>query len=542
VDARSAGRPLLTAVLAAAVWIQTPHGLTLQQRSPSRAAVILSDLHMGMGRDGSGTWHPLEDFRWADEFVAFLKAVDRENKSAIDLILNGDTFELQQSMEPDCVYPDPDLGCDEPGALARLNRVLAAHTAEIGALAAFVRSGSNRVVFVPGDHDAAMLFPSVARRVIQALAAPSGRVEVAASGYWRSADGQIHAEHGHQIGINANRFDRWPSPFVSRSGREHLARPWGEQLVQNLINRYEAQYPIVDNVAHVGGGLKYALSAEGAADAGPDAARLLKFFLFIISWQQFRLDLDGGDAVPPEWDLAKVRSQGPPFLVGTVPDDDRFKPLASKALADGRLAKALDELSDEELVTLCDYRAAVRRARRRMERVLTQLPGQGPVVTECPRTPETRGSTFEYFWRSRDLAFARHLDALARGESLPGPIEALVYGHSHLADRSQAGINAINGDYPIAPEGFSPVRQAIRPIAINGGAWQRTITPVQLDQLKVDRAVSDRDLLIALQPEQLPPCYSFVQIDPYRSAPDPRIRYWRVAGSGSWEFAPSCGR
>ena len=110
------------------------------------------------------------------------------------------------------------------------------------------------------------------------------------NGYWRSADGQIHAEHGHQIGFSANRFDNWPLPFVRRSDRQHLARPWGEQVVQDFFNRYEAQYPVLDTFAHAGAGVKFGLAAEGTADAGSDAARLLRFFLFAIAWQQFRLD------------------------------------------------------------------------------------------------------------------------------------------------------------------------------------------------------------------------------------------------------------
>ena len=59
-----------------------------------RAGVVISDLHMGIGRDGSGAWHPYEDFRWASEFASFLKAVDSEGKSAVDLVLNGDAFDL----------------------------------------------------------------------------------------------------------------------------------------------------------------------------------------------------------------------------------------------------------------------------------------------------------------------------------------------------------------------------------------------------------------------------------------------------------------
>jgi len=509
---------------------------------PARTIVVLSDLHMGMGRDASGKWHPYEDFRWSPEFEAFLAAVDRQGRSAVDLILNGDTFELLQSADGECAGAADGLGCSEAESLARLERVLRAHDAEIGALVRFARAGTNHLAIVPGDHDAALFFPRVRRRVERALALPAGRAEIAASGSWASPDGRVYAEHGHQIGSGAHAFSAWPDPFVRRSGREHLARPWGEAVIQDLFNRYELRYPVVDNVAVLGTGIKYVLAASGD-DVGDLAAPLLRYLLFTMSWQQFRMELDDGDVQPPTWDVAQVRAQGPPFLVATLPDDDRFKPVAAKALTDRRLANTMTELSDDEIVALCDYRAAVRRARRRFEPVPSQFAPRGPVVTECARTPETRGAVFDYFWRSRDVVFARHLEAVAN--RLPGHAKpaVFVHGHTQLPDRSQAGANAISGGLLKIPmEGFSPVRGALTPVVINAGAWQRTITPVQLERLAADRAVSEKELLTTLQPEDLSPCYSFVQIDLGTGAPVPATRYWRLGNGGEWSMAASCGR
>ena len=69
---------------------------------------------------------------------------------------------------------------------------------------------------------------------------------------------------------------------------------------------------------------------------------------------------------------------------------------------------------------------------------------------------------------------------------------------------------------------------------INGGAWQRTITPVQLASRQAGKD------LRAIQPEDLAPCYSFVQIAAYDSAPAPGVRYWRPDGSGAWTIGSSC--
>ena len=532
------GPAVLVAALAASQGARSL--VAAAQSAATRSTVVLSDLHMGVGRSAAGEWQPTEDFRWSAEFARFLEAVGREGNNAVDLILNGDTFELVNPAAGNCGGPDDGAGCTEPAARARLDAVLKAHDADLEALGRFARAGSNHVVFVPGDQDAALLFPGVARSAVAALGAPGGRVDVAASGYWLSPDGQVYAEHGHQIGFSAHRFEGWPAPFVTRSGTRQLARPWGERLAQGLYGRYENRFPIIDNVAALGTGLRYAVSLDDGAVEGL-APQLLRYSLFNIAWQQFRKELDDGDVQAPTWDLAQVRAQGQAFLVASLPEDDRLKPLAAKALAAGRLNAM--ELSDEEMVTICDYRAAVRRSRRRLEPTLTQLAPRGPAIAECPRTPESRGGAFEYFWRARDQMFLRHLSTV--GTRIPkgaGGIRVFVHGHTHLPDRSQSGANTISGGLLKIPmEGFSPVRGQLTPVVISDGAWQRTITPVQLDRLASEKGVSVVDLMGTMKPEDLAPCYSFVQISSENGAPAPAVRYWRQAGTGDWGFGANCG-
>ena len=519
--------------LAIAVWIGlagTP--LTTHAPSPSRTTVIISDLHLGNGKDPGGHWNPLEDFRWRDDFAPFLRMVDQTGKGATDLILNGDTFELLQSASAkasadsakpsqgesataDCRHAEPRLGCTEAEALARLERVLAAHALEISDLGTFARAGSNHLVLVPGDHDAALVFPSLTKRVVAALNAP-GRVDVASRGYWLSSDGSVYVEHGHQIKPDSYRFASWPQPFIRQGGRTYLERTWGEQLVQGLYDQYEARYPILDNVAEDGIGLKYAVTADSAVLPSAATGSLLKFLLSKMTWQQFRLDIDGGDVEPPEWDVPAVRRSGAAFFVESLLPDDRFRARADAALKDNRLGLDVGVLTDPEIVAICDYRAAMRRARRRLERTLTQVPHVGAAIAECPRTPETRGSRFEYFWRSRDARIVGRLEevraALTR-DRRSSDVKVFVSGHTHLGDG-----------------GFVPVRGAASPIVLNTGAWQRTISPFQVEQTMTDRNWSEAELLRQLQPEQLPACYGVVWIDSYPSRPRPRFRYWRQDG------------
>ena len=215
--------------------VQAPASPAAPDAGPPRLVAVIADLHLGPGRDEGGEWRAAEDFRWAGELALFLDALDAEGGGATDLVLNGDTFDLTRSGDAGCAHDDPALGCTEPEALARLDRVLAAHRDVVDALAAFAASGANRVVLVPGEHDAALLFPAVGRRVEEALGGPEGRVEVAADGYWQSDDGQVHVEHGHQIGWRVDGFETWPEPFVERDGRRHLARPERARAVDGLL-------------------------------------------------------------------------------------------------------------------------------------------------------------------------------------------------------------------------------------------------------------------------------------------------------------------
>jgi UDP-2,3-diacylglucosamine pyrophosphatase LpxH len=492
------------------------------QASSARLVIVISDLHMGPGRDpATNQWHPIEDFRWREEFEAFLRAIDTAGKGATDLVLNGDTFDLWQSATGECRGGEAHLGCNEEEALARLERVLTGHASEIAALGAFARSGANRIVLVPGEHDAALLMPQVARRIQAALDSP-GRADVAARGYWISADGRVYAEHGHQLPGDPYRLASWPTPFVDAAGARRLERSRGEQLVASIYNEWESQFPIVDNVAQDGAGVKYLAAADANAISADRIAPLLSFFMARPSWQQFRLELDGGDVQPPEWDLEAARRAGLAFFAESLLPDDRFRPVVERAISDGRLTADARTMNDRELAAVCDFRAALRRSRRRLERSMTQARTVGPVLSECVRLPATRGSAYDYFWRSRDELFGTHLESVRRSLPLDGRADAVrvfVHGHTHLP-----------------AVGFVPARNVEWPIVLNAGAWQRTVTPFQLERVLEERGWSAGQLLRELRVEDLPGCYGVVWIEPYTRDPRPRLRFWRT--DGTWGTLP----
>ena len=464
-----------------------------QAPAPStRSIVVISDLHMGPGRDSAGAWHAVEDFRWRDEFIRFLDAVSADGAN-VDLVINGDLFELLQSPEVPCAGANGVVGCTDNEALQRLFIVTKVHAAELAAVGKFASAGANRVYIVPGDHDAALLIPRVWQRALTAFGASPDRVMLVSSGSWRSADGRVHVEHGHQLPLSADRFLHWPSPVIRDGGRTHVERPWGEYALLPFYDRVEARYPIVDNIAEEGVGAKFVVAA--LAEPPGNAADLLRLLLTKATWQQFRMDLDDGEVQAPEWDLTKIRADLAAFVSASLTADDPFAATA-KTLTSSSLADIGTALTDQQIVAVCDYRAAIRRARRRMERVLTQLPGVGPPIAECPRVADTVGPAFEFYWRSRDRQVRDHI-----GD--PKGLDAIVFGHTHLLDR------------PYRPFGGNG------PVVVTSGAWQRTIHPNDIKQI-------DAPL------ESLPACYSFVQIGATTGTRTPQLRAWRLNEQQQW--------
>jgi UDP-2,3-diacylglucosamine pyrophosphatase LpxH len=482
-----------------------------------RLRIFISDTHFGVGKV-NGRWHNYEDARWAPEFAAFLEEMNRIGKGKADLILNGDTFELWQSLDPnDCTVPaNKDLGCTEDGALERLQRVIQFHQPELTSIGNFAKSGDNRVTLVPGNHDAALLFPKVADKVLTAIRAP-GRVHIATEGDWLSPDGLIYAEHGQQIGKEVNKFDHWPQPFIDYQGARYLQRPWGEQFVQRFYNLYEDKYPIIDNISDESIGVKFGLKAEGSAAISKDLGKFLAFYLTELSWSQLGANL-GGPGEHPSWDVDAIRRSGIKFLAESLPNTDPLNDAAQKQISQGTFGISIDYLQEEDIIEICNLRQAVRAEDLEA--------GRPPSVEGCPR--KDLGAISQQLLSSRRKVFEAHFtDAyqrLKRDHRADHTFQLFVYSHTHKAD-----------------PGFRPLSGSPwDPYVVNTGAWQRTVTPDQLAKIQKLRNLTDQKVL-TLQPEDLPPCYPVVLVGPYQDVPHSSLQFWRKEAN-SWALGGACAK
>jgi UDP-2,3-diacylglucosamine pyrophosphatase LpxH len=483
----------------------------------NRLTVIISDTHFGVGKQANGQWHPYEDARWASEFALFLEAMSRQGNGKTDLVLNGDTFELWQSLRDDCIYPDKNISCTETDALNRLKVVLAAHTKELESLRRFATSGSNAISIIPGNHDVALSFPRVGTEVLKAIGAPADRVRILTDGYWISADGKVFAEHGQQIGEDVNRFSSWPIPLVERGGAFYLQRSWGEQFVQSFYNQFEFKYPIIDNLEGEYAGVTYGFKAEGIPTFLSDIGKFVRFYLTQTSFTQLLQTL-GEDKSGVKWDIDAIRKSGDIFFAESIPNDDPLRPATEKAIKDGILGVSLKDLSDNEIQAICDRRAGIA--------ALDDAKKVKPRVSLCPKP--SLGASAEKLLRSRDSIFMNYLLALSRrlinDRILRQPFEVYVFSHTHTAEASYS---------PFEGSGSSWV-----PVVMNSGAWQRTISDEQLQSYMQQRGLRAADVL-KLNPEDLPPCYPVILISAYSDHPRGALRYWQQTG-GTWSLTSRC--
>lgn len=502
-------RCLLTVLVLPLAYAGTPPG-------SDRLRIFISDTHFGPGKV-NGHWHNFEDARWAQEFAEFLDEMNRMGQGKADLILNGDTFELWQSLDPnDCtVAANKDLGCTQEGALKRLQRVIQFHQSELDAIGKFAKSGDNRVVLVPGNHDAALLFNGVATAVLKAINAPADRVRVAVEGYWLSPDSLIYAEHGQQIGKEVNKFDGWPQPFLEYQGKRYLQRSWGEQFVQRFYNSFEGKYPIIDNISEESIGVKYGLKAEGSAAIPHDMGRFVLFYLTQISWDQLGASL-GGSEDHPDWDVPAIRAKGSDFLADSVPQGDAIRNAAVDQTAHGTFGLSTTELADDDIIEICNLRKAL------IDKAIEEH--RAPAVKACPLA--TLGAITQPLLSSRRKIFQKHFDEtydrLSKANRIERPFQLFVYSHTHKSD---------SGFHPLAGSAWDP-------FVVNTGAWQRTATPEQLSVIQKSHHLDDKNVL-TLQPDDLPPCYPVILVSPYRDVPKSKLQFWEKQNA-SWLLGGSC--
>jgi UDP-2,3-diacylglucosamine pyrophosphatase LpxH len=219
--------------------VRRPKG-GLMSRAP--VTLIVSDLHMGGGPDDPG-----DDFvyqRGAFEHFLDEQLASRDGRAGrIELIFNGDTFELAQVRPEVYTLGSARYWCSRDESLQKLRYVLEGHKGIFDRLHAFVTAG-NSVTMAAGNHDVELYWPAVQA----ALRDRIGPIAFELNTDWYTRyGGRLAIAHGHMLDP-ANRFDHWDRPILNGPDGERLEMCPGTLFMVKFVNILERQYPFADNL------------------------------------------------------------------------------------------------------------------------------------------------------------------------------------------------------------------------------------------------------------------------------------------------------
>lgn len=199
--------------------------------------LVVSDVHLAtVGAPGRAPPHRQPSAQVDEDLADLVRGCIAAGARGVDVVLAGDVFDFDA---PD-FGPDAGDGTTPDGAAARLVAILDDHPAVVDALHAVLATGG-RVVVLPGNHDAALVFPEVRRVLTSALAAGArgqlpGRVAFRA--WFHLTPGGLYVEHGHL-------YDAWCTLADPLGASGRIEPTIGSVLARRLA----ATFPCADPYA-----------------------------------------------------------------------------------------------------------------------------------------------------------------------------------------------------------------------------------------------------------------------------------------------------
>ena len=222
--------------------------------------VVLSDLHLTEVHDPdprNPLWMAYKQRRHFvdDDFAALLDHLQAEATNPLELVLNGDIFDFDSVTKLPEEVPEGShvnwlarlrgLGSEEWMSLFKIDTILSDHPTWIAALSRFIRRGG-RVVFVIGNHDVELHWPSVQQRVREAVGANSGSGERTIGGqveddrvvfcpWFYLSQGDTYISHGHLYdGLCST--ETAIDPIISVAGTPRVRVPFGDLAGRYMLN------------------------------------------------------------------------------------------------------------------------------------------------------------------------------------------------------------------------------------------------------------------------------------------------------------------
>ncbi len=201
--------------------------------------LVISDLHLGVGRTLNGNTNPLEEFYFGEKLVEFLHyyCSGEYRDYEVELVINGDFLNFLQ-----VDYRGHYLTViTESVSLEKLRHIIAGHPEVFRALRDFANMEGRIVTYVVGNHDQCMLWPGTRAYLNEALQATVHFKNIV---YY--FDG-VHIEHGHMHEA-ANRLD--PRKFFLKKNLPEpiLNLPFGSHFFVDFVLKIKEYNPHVDKI------------------------------------------------------------------------------------------------------------------------------------------------------------------------------------------------------------------------------------------------------------------------------------------------------
>ncbi|MBW1761632.1 MAG: metallophosphoesterase [Deltaproteobacteria bacterium] len=215
---------------------------------------IVSDMHLSEAEEPDPRrplWmaYKRREFFIDDEFAAFLEHIAQNATGPIELLLNGDIFDFDNVLRMpsndgriDWLERARGLGSEEWKSQFKMKVIIEDHPRWFEALGQFMAKG-HRAVFVIGNHDVELYWPSVQRMLCDALGAPFppniGEEEdddpIVFCSWFYLSGGDTYVSHGHQYDPNCVVRDPI-DPLIEIRGKPRVRVPFGDLAARYMLN------------------------------------------------------------------------------------------------------------------------------------------------------------------------------------------------------------------------------------------------------------------------------------------------------------------
>lgn len=241
------------------------------QNRPTHNTVIISDLHLTDAEPVDPKRPYWKNFKKASHFIdsdlaRFLNYIKTESGPLpVELVLNGDIFDYDSVMslpESPRFYVSHNekktgLKSHEQKSLFKTSVILDQHDIFVAALKKFIRDG-HKVVFIIGNHDIELYWPSVQKEIINRITENSQEEsQVIFCDWFYVSQGDTLIEHGHQYDPYCMCIDPI-NPIIKKNKKYKVRLPFGNLANRYILNRFALKNPHQED-SYVKTGIEFAI-------------------------------------------------------------------------------------------------------------------------------------------------------------------------------------------------------------------------------------------------------------------------------------------